>query len=436
MLKITALNLLFSGVNPGDTGGDCILIEADGKFGLIDAGGWTTQAGATAGGNGTPATMDGPASTITNVLTQRGVTKLEFFLITHFHYDHAMHADTIIKQFKPKIVYGLWPDTTKWPGAESYVSADHYWGTKFYVDKTRAALDEINQPLVAPTEGKVLKVGNATVTLYNTNRLADAYANGDYNIAAIVALIKYGNKKFFLPSDSRALTSEAIAKTVGKVDVSFIPHHGVLANTTPTLASTLDPEFGAAVTTIVSAQYLANSVKLFRLQLNNLNMFKLPTTVGGQTIHFETDGNTITTPTPNFLLTNEWIEDNRTSPSTWYWLNASGYVQTNNWAQVPDDGKWYHFGPDSKMQRGWFQDTDSTWYYLSKGLEDAYYGTRKFKDGEMHTHNWIKGVNGIDWFWLKDNGKMAKSESVYIPEAAGGVGKTFNFDANGVCLNP
>ena len=42
---------------------------------------------------------------------------------------------------------------------------------------------------------------------------------------------------------------------------------------------------------------------------------------------------------------------------------------------------------------------------------------------------WHKKDNG-DWYWFKENGKLAKNETLTID------GKSYKFDSTGVCTNP
>ena len=70
--------------------------------------------------------------------------------------------------------------------------------------------------------------------------------------------------------------------------------------------------------------------------------------------------------------------------STWYFLsgdfNANGTKGTvgflsNGWYNLGWDGldKWYHFGADGVMQKGWFQENNKI-YYLQEDLNDNWYG--------------------------------------------------------------
>ncbi len=66
------------------------------------------------------------------------------------------------------------------------------------------------------------------------------------------------------------------------------------------------------------------------------------------------------------------------------YLGAEEFAYANSWIQ--DSGNWYHLDSAGKRQIGWFQDTDSQWYFLD-------YHTGAMKTG------WIKPADG-KWYFL------------------------------------
>ena len=130
-------------------------------------------------------------------------------------------------------------------------------------------------------------------------------------------------------------------------------------------------------------------------------------------------------------------------------------MAASEWRKV--DGYWYYLGADGAMLDGW-QKISNKWYYLDPDGEDRPHGAMvtgkmhleehdyMLKDsGEMVT-GWIQ--DGDDWYYynkdnncqpvgslmrnhwqgkyyLKDDGKMAKSETLVIGE------KEYTFGADG-----
>ena len=101
-----------------------------------------------------------------------------------------------------------------------------------------------------------------------------------------------------------------------------------------------------------------------------------------------------------------WVQDGE----DWYYFASSGAGKTG-WQQISK--VWYYFDEDSKMAVGLMQIEDKTYF---------------FKDNGAMATKWIK--IDTDWYWFKSDGSMAVSETVKIS------GKAYNFDDNGVCLNP
>ncbi len=94
----------------------------------------------------------------------------------------------------------------------------------------------------------------------------------------------------------------------------------------------------------------------------------------------------------------------------WYLFNASGAMLTG-WQK--NGGKWYLFNASGAMQTGW-QKSGGKWYYLNTS-------------GAMQT-GWLK-LSG-KWYYLDSSGAMIAGKSLTIG------GKTYRFNASGVCTNP
>ena len=134
----------------------------------------------------------------------------------------------------------------------------------------------------------------------------------------------------------------------------------------------------------------------------------------------------------------------------WYFFNSSGVMQTG-W--MKQGGKWYYLGTDGAMVTGWKQ-ISKKWYYFKSS-------------GEMAANEWCKGYwlnkdgtwtfktkaawkkDSVGW-WFGYSGWYAKSQwqkiddKWYYFDAKGHIvtgtrtigGKTYRFNASGVCLNP
>lgn len=117
---------------------DAILLESDGRFGLVDAGEdndypsgedprYPLREGITRGG--------GVTDKLFAYMKAMGVTSenFEFLVCTHPHSDHIGGADEVIEEFKPQRVYLL-------PYKDSYIfEPSRLWDNQYVYDRTVAA---------------------------------------------------------------------------------------------------------------------------------------------------------------------------------------------------------------------------------------------------------------------------------------------------------
>ena len=184
----------------------------------------------------------------------------------------------------------------------------------------------------------------------------------------------------------------------------------------------------------------------------------------------------------------EWIH-------SWSYFNANGVLSNDGWHKI--SGKWYYFDEAGIMQFGW-QQISGEWYYLGDSSSGAmvtgwqkinnkwYYfrnsgvmtsGWQKINgkwyyinsDGSWNYHNSIYEIDGVcyyfdrngvmktgwvkyadNWYYFDANGAMHrgwlkyKTCWYYLEPGIGYMvvgtyiinGVTYNFDSNGICLNP
>lgn len=208
--------------NADSKSNDCILIESNGKYALIDTA--------------TP----GKASRVKQYLTDLGIKELEWVLITHFDGDHYGGYKSISKKVKIKKVY-----MKKIPSASGYKTvkeAAESHGTKIAIvtDKanTSAKLGNI--------EFKFYNTGTTPSTI-NTKAGGTISSTGKnrQNIYSIVSVAKINGKKVVFTGDHEAQSKSynqkdkillqkicnQTAKQVGDIDVMKVIHHGYNGNT-------------------------------------------------------------------------------------------------------------------------------------------------------------------------------------------------------------
>lgn len=148
----------------------------------------------------------------------------------------------------------------------------------------------------------------------------------------------------------------------------------------------------------------------------------------GETVSFDADAklweghinfNTYT----GKLEWNGWVADG----DYWYFYNNG--TKVTGWLRYPSTSSvWYYLDPNNegRMVTGWLL-IDGLYYYFNP-KEGASNHIAGLAGGQMVRSHWVAG--GSKWYYVKESGVMAKSESLTIN------GKTYNFDSNGVCLNP
>lgn len=425
-VKIYAINI--GSNNAADQSGDAIIIENNGVFGMIDAGGCSSQAVADQYGDQNVSYYTaGDGDKVRPFMRSLGIVQLEWLIITHFHSDHAWWLSQVIDDFNPKNVYGFNPINMGNPLApkEYQTKANAFYYTDGMMSMTMDALARQTppKPLINPTEGQYIMLGSdVTFNFLNTDAAKNgALLYGDYNYASLMLLMKYGTTKVMFFSDSRFETSESIiTNIVGKCHVAFAPHHGIIFNASETLVTKVDADL--AVFTKFRNWLVDTSADWFQHTGSRLLHFDADFSIP-MTIELDNVGGFTVVSGKEEKLMNRWYK----WQGTWFYFNAAGDRQ-KGWATI--SGAKYYFNSVGGMVKGWYQDTDTNWYYLEPTAGGAY-GYDKvtfFKEGQMHTNDWV--LSNSKWYWLKADGKMARSESILIGT------KTYNFDANGVCLNP
>lgn len=238
---------------------DCILIESNGQFGLID------------GAEDTAFPADRPnlnykgfeKEVIDYLLKiagdENGKVALEFILGTHAHSDHLGGFDTIIsdpnitikkaylKEYHAQTINKT--ETTKWDNQEVY-------------DQMLAALKQRNVPLVQDLEAIAFTLGDFSIQILNGKTDFDSPNIGE-NENSVVTLLQKGDKKAVLVGDLNNIDGDEklLAPLIGKVDLLKVGHHGYSWSSSYGWLKTLDPE----IAVVTNAQKKMTPDVLFSL---------------------------------------------------------------------------------------------------------------------------------------------------------------------------
>lgn len=185
---------------------DCILIEQDSKYMLIDAG------------------NNGDGKLVKNYLLKEGIKSLDYVIGTHPHEDHIGGLDYVINDFKIGKIY-LPKATSTTKTFQDVVTAMKNKGLK-------AAL---------PKPGETFNLGSATCTILAPN--SSDYK--DLNNYSIVVKLEFGSSSFLFTGDAEDISEkEILAKGFDvKADVLKVGHHGSRSSTTNEFLSKVNPKY-------------------------------------------------------------------------------------------------------------------------------------------------------------------------------------------------
>ena len=207
---------------------DCILLESDGHFALIDSG-W---------GSDNPnedSHRTGYERRVLDTLGRLcagpdGRVSLDFVLPTHFHYDHAGGFPGILAD--PAVDVGtVYLREMRTSNQKKYELED--WG----IEETRQRIEDAARARGFPIEtrlpDKPFTLGGMTIRLLNLDSYDKPKLRGE-NDNSVVVLIAVGGRKALLCGDITATNGleKEIAAQVGAVDILKLGHHGYSMSTT------------------------------------------------------------------------------------------------------------------------------------------------------------------------------------------------------------
>ncbi len=217
---------------------DCIIIESNGKFALIDSG----------EGNNNPRRKTEYKGYEDDVLDyirknfsdQNGKISFEFALATHNHYDHIGNFEAIFKDesISAKKVY---LKEFSVDIATDIETED--WGNKQTHEKIISVLNERNIPVIKDLPDDEFVFGDFKLTFINTVTPEEVAGNGE-NANSVGVIVKKGDKSAFLAADfTRTSGLEDIyCNDIGDIDLLKIGHHGYYGSSSISFLKVLKPE--------------------------------------------------------------------------------------------------------------------------------------------------------------------------------------------------
>lgn len=220
---------------------DCIILESDGRFAMIDA----------AEDSDFPAdkphlNLQGYEEEVIDYLLRNcrgrdGKVTLDFIVGTHAHSDHIGGFDTVIlhPDIKVKKAYLKEYDESK-----VFVMERLRWDNQEVYDQMVNALKERNVERISDFEQCKEKLGNFEITFFNGSQRKRFIKYGE-NISSVVTLVEKEGTRVLLAGDLNYKDGDErrIAKQIGKIDLLKVGHHGYAGSTSAFWAKTLSPKY-------------------------------------------------------------------------------------------------------------------------------------------------------------------------------------------------
>ena len=217
---------------------DCIILESNGKFALIDSG----------EGNENPRRKteykgyrDEVISYIKKVVSdEKGFVNFEFVLGTHIHYDHAGNFEAIFEDEKISAKKAYFKEFNENVATEMETGA---WGNKETYEKIIKILTDRDIPVTSNLPDTEFSFGDFTLRFINTVTPEEVYGKGE-NASSVGVIVKKGEKTAFLGADftKDSGLEQLYADDIGDVDLLKIGHHGYYGSSSKDFLKVLKPE--------------------------------------------------------------------------------------------------------------------------------------------------------------------------------------------------
>jgi len=400
--------------------GDAILVESNGRYGLIDAGNPSNT------GDSYFDIANGNGMTVLNYLNKKGVKHLEFIIGSHAHSDHIggipelISNSNLVDKNTTFIYKQISRDSSKYGEitiSENYRfnDTDRDWKSTTFLDKAKTAVSNKGGTLLETSSHTsssmsglkasyvknndkwmdyiTFQMEDLNFKIYNLYQYSETSGGKTYidlNANSLVTIITSKNgKKVWLSGDLnvRSDYEKYYADRIGKVDVLKANHHGNAMSNSYSLLSKTKPSHFIIPHSAGNAVAAITYVKSY----------------GGKYYYSGISGNSAVVVTLGGTIS---VSSKANSPTI-----------TNNWGIWNLSGEkvyWTYVGNDGNFVKNDWVSYKGEWYYMDK-------------DGYMSTSAWIKDNN--KWYYLGADGKMYKSTTKVID------GKSYTFDGSGACTN-
>ncbi len=456
----------------GGTQGSLMLVESNGRWGLVDTGHRYADTIQDEDGRlisvpeslglSSQISMRNGRDVANYMINRLGVTHLDFIVGTHAHSDHVGGvpeiATTAFTDANGNTRYLVDNNTTYYYKEYQHIAnfeddlatfSNTSWHNQAYAYQAAETMRNQGANLVDVSKQQVISgdpgnaygdyitftMGDMTFRLYNVyeqtntgnenvNSIVTVLTNGDYTVVNL-ADIDTGNGAI-------DRTSEAISRDFGTVDIVVAGHHGYAGSNTKLMFDELQPDYVVISNGKGNDSYIYTKNDLaaaipYAQDFFGTKFFSTAMTpyaivtdlIGNQVYVYNLEGNGELTDAFYKAIkrskTTGWVSWINTEGTLWTYLE-NGKPRRNSWKQ--DNGKWYYLGSDGIMQTGWIEADGERYLMMEDGSMYAgwlqqdgkwYYLN---KGGENGTYGkLITGwakING-QWYLFEENGVMKEN---------------------------
>jgi len=174
-----------------------------------------------------------------NASDKNGNVNLDLIIGTHSHSDHLGGFDTVIDDESVFVKKAI---LKKYDESKIVEKEVEQWDNKEVFEQTVASLERKNVPICFEPDEKPFKLGNLTLTLFNTED-ADDKKVGENDRSLGVLIEKDGTRVFLAGDiDNKSADEDRIAPSVGKVNLLKVGHHSYNHSTTEGFLKNLMPD--------------------------------------------------------------------------------------------------------------------------------------------------------------------------------------------------
>lgn len=220
---------------------DCIIVESNGHFAMVDAGEDSDYPA-----NKPHLNYPGYEEEVCNYLLKNcvssdGTVTLDFVVGTHAHSDHIGGFDTVINHPKINVKKAyLKPYNEK----DIFIYERLSWDNTEVYEQMKNALIKNNVEIVEDFDELKTTFGDFKVTFYNGKYKKRLVKYGE-NVNSVVTLFECNGFRCLLAGDlnNKDFDEYRLAEKIGKVDLLKVGHHGYPFSSSRKWLKTLSPKY-------------------------------------------------------------------------------------------------------------------------------------------------------------------------------------------------